>query len=390
MTAGNRRSGGGIEPIMTPHDHATEIVTGKARNQIIEFGGLAVLDAMPSRSSWDLRESAAAALERLGAAVPPGLLPDEEHDAERLEAACADPGSVAWWLPLLSCTDEDFRYTDDHLAWLARRTRIEAITALVLGGGVDHLQAEDDAEEPVAAPATFPGPAGGPCSDEEVLPEAVQALVRRAADLPNLRALFVGEIDDGQRHLGVEIDVASLLDALPQLTDLAMCAEFGPRFRPCDHAGLRRLACYGTMPPDEVRGLAACGLPSLEHLEVWSTEDFGDSQDPEERSALGDLIQGATMPRLRHLGMRDFTFIDEQVGQLAESPLLPRLHTLDLSLSLLGDEGAQVLLDTPAFRDLTRLDLRRHAMTVGMAERVSETFTAAGVDIDTGHGRRKA
>lgn len=379
-----------IEAVMSPtRDHATEIATGRPRGQIIEFGGLAVLDALPSRSSWDLRENAAAALERLGVPVPPGLLPDERRDAERLGAALADPGSVAWWLPLVSCTDDEFRYAGDHLAWLAGRTRAEAITALVLGGGVDHLQAEDDAEEPVTEPDALPGPAEEECGDEDVLHEAVQALVRRAPDLPNLRALFLGEIDDGQRHLGIEADVASLLDAFPQLTDLALAAEAGLRFRPRDHTGLRRLACYGAMFPDDVRGLAACGLPNLEHLEVWSTEDFGDSQDPDEKSALGDLIQGTTMPGLRHLGMRAFTFIDEQVGQLAESPLLPRLHSLDLSLSLLTDEGARVLLDTPAFRDLTRLDLRCHTMTVGTAERVHETFTAAGVNIDTSHGRRK-
>jgi hypothetical protein len=42
-----------------------EVVTNFPRNQIIEYGGLPVLDTMPSRTSWDLRERAAAAFRGL-------------------------------------------------------------------------------------------------------------------------------------------------------------------------------------------------------------------------------------------------------------------------------------------------------------------------------------
>ncbi|MFI0351136.1 hypothetical protein [Actinomadura sp. 9N407] len=373
---------------------AAEIVISSfPRNQIVEFGGLPVLDALPSRGSWDLREGAAAALERMDAPVPPGLVPDEQDDAERLAVALADPGAVAWWLPLVSWGD-GFRHTGDHLRWLAERTRGEAISALVIGGTFDHGRVESDAQEPVGTPRPqiFVTPIGGdPYVDDDAvaLSQAVEMLARRAADFPNLRALFVGEIDDDQVFSGDEVDVAVLLEAFPRLEELDMCAQLALRFRVPGHTALRRLALHGVLEVDEIERIAACRLPALEHLELWWSEDFSDAQDPGERSALDELFGGGTMPRLRHLGLREFTFIDQVVEQLATSQVLPRLHSLDLSRSLLTDKGAQVLLNSAGFRGLQRLELGYHFMSEEMVERITQAFTAAGVEIGTGHGRRR-
>ncbi|MEV5826509.1 hypothetical protein AB0L25_13120 [Spirillospora sp. NPDC052242] len=372
-----------------------EIVhTGYPRNQIVEFGGLPVVDALPSRGSWDLRERAAEALARLGAPVPDVLEPDAERDAARLRAALADPGSVAWWLPLISRTDDRFAYTDDHLRELARRVKGEEVTALVLGGTLDIGQIEDYEEEPIDAAGpplfTVPPPDGSDeQGDDEVLAIAVEAMARRAGDFPNLRALYIGEIDDDQRCTCNGVDTALLLGALPNLSEFVMCSLFGLRFQVPEHTGLRRLALQGPMFPDDVLGLAACRLPALEHLDLWSSEDFSDAQDPDERAALDALFHSDTMPRLRHLGLREFTFVDDMVEQLAASPLVPRLESLDLSRSALTDKGAQALLDHEAFRGLARLDLRRHYLTDEMTERVRRAFTEAGVDVDLRHGMRR-
>ncbi|XRQ06775.1 hypothetical protein ACN3XK_61280 [Actinomadura welshii] len=364
------------------------IIASLPRNQVVEFGGLPVLDVVPTQSSRNLRQDAAKALGRLGAPVPPHLEPDEERDAARLAAALDAPGSLAWWLPLVSWEEDGFRYVDDHLDSLLRQVPGEAVTALVIGGTVDHLQAEDDGEEPVAARGsrTFHAPArDDPYGDEEVLSEAVQALARRAADLPNLRALFVGEVDTGQQHHGDDVDVTALLEAFPRLEELTACAFLALRVRAADHTGLRRLTLQGAMWEDEVITLASCALPALEHLELWSQEQMSDEQDPAEREAFGLLFGSETMPSLRHLGLREFTFIDELVEELAASPLLPRLRTLDLSHSTVTDKGARTLVSAEGFRGLTHLDVRRHYMSAETAETVRRTFTAAGVSIDVGH-----
>ncbi|MFV2175762.1 hypothetical protein ACFHW2_09870 [Actinomadura sp. LOL_016] len=368
------------------------VVSNLPRNHLVEFGGLPVLDAVPSRGSWDLRENAAEVLERLGAPVPDGLVPDEEADAARLRAALADPGSVAWWLPLVSWADGGFRHADDHLRELAGK-RGGDVTALVLGGTFDHWRVEDDARKPIteARPQLFVGPAGDPYvrDDNVVLADAVEALTRRAGDFPNLRALFVGEIDDSQRFACAEVDAGPLLEALPGLAEAVLCAQFALRFRLPEHAALRRLTFHGVLLEDEIRGVAACRLPALEHLEMWSSEEFSDAQDPGERAAFDALFHSDTMPRLRHLGLREFTFVDDMLEQLAGSPLPPRLESLDLSRSALTDAGARVLLDSAAFRGLARLDLRRHYLTDEMAERVRAAFTEAGVDVDVRHGMRR-
>lgn len=368
------------------------VVTDSPRNHIVEFGGLPVVDAMPSRGSWDLRENAAEALRRLGAPVPDVLEPDVGRDAERLRAALADPGSVAWWLPLISWTDGAFRHADDHLRELAE-TRGEDVAALVLGGTFDHWRVEEDARKPITTPRpqVWLGPPGDPYvrDDDVVLADAVAALTRRAGDFPNLRALFVGEIDDAQRFACAQVDVAPLLEALPELTEFTTCVASALRFRLPEHAGLRRLTFHGLLLEDEIRGLAACRLPALEHLELWSSEDFSEAQDPGEREALDALFRGGAMPALRHLGLREFTFVDDMVEQLAASPLLPRLESLDLSRSALTDKGARALLDHDAFRGLARLDLRHHYLTDEAAERVRRAFTGAGVEVDVRHGRRR-
>ncbi|OLT33238.1 hypothetical protein BJF79_08145 [Actinomadura sp. CNU-125] len=320
------------------------------------------------------------------------LVPAVETDAARLRAALREPGSVAWWLPLVSWTDDGFRHADDHLRDLVERVDGADVTALVLGGTFDHARVETDAARPIttARPQIFVGPAGDPYvqDDNVVLPDAVEALTRRAADFPNLRALFVGEIDDSQIFACAEVDAAPLLEALPGLTEFVVCLQYALRFRLPEHAGLRRLEFHGVLLPDEVEGVAACRLPALERLEMWSSEDFGDEQLPEERDAFDVLFHSDTMPRLRHLGLREFTFVGEMLAQLAASPLLARLESLDVSRGVLTDEGARVLLEDAGFRGLARLDLRHHYMSAGMAERVRATLAEAGVDVDVSDGRR--
>ncbi|QFG23395.1 hypothetical protein [Actinomadura sp. WMMB 499] len=372
----------------------TEIVVSDfPRNHIVEFGGLPVLDAVPSRGSRDLRENAAEVLERRGEPVPAALVPGEGPDAARLRAALDDPGSVAWWLPLVSWEDGGFRYAGDHLRELARRVDGADVVALVLGGTVDHRRVEDDAGRPVAEarPQVFVDPPGNPYIDDDaaVLSGAVEAMTELAGEFPNLRALFVGEIDDAQIHLASGVDVTPLLAALPGLTEFEMCAEGGPEIGIRGHDGLRRLALNGAVHTDALHRLAACRMPALERLELWSSEEFSDAQDPDERAAFDALFHGDAHPRLRHLGLRDFTFVDAMVGQLAGSPLPSRLEGLDLSRGALTDPGARILLDAGAFRGLARLDLRYHYMTDEMAERVRAAFTGAGVEVDVRHGRRR-
>ncbi|WP_116243919.1 hypothetical protein [Nocardiopsis sp. FIRDI 009] len=308
-----------------------EIVPGYfPRNHVVEFGGLPVAVFAPGDHEYEgshheeVHEFVVRWLEDRGLPVPRHLLP--EGAAALRAAGLADPGSVAWWVAVSE--------VDDIPAWLEYFTETvdtTAVTALVVGGAVEGDEAED----------------------------IVLALIHHSERFPELRSLFVGEIDDG-RTTTHEAEIAPLFAALPGLTDLRCCVSDDLEFGRVEHAALRRLVIHSTaLSPRVVEDVAASDLPALEHLEMWSGERFADAQHEWEAEAFERLAHSTTLPALRHLGLRDFTFMDEIVALLARGPLVRGLDSLDLSRSFLTDTGARLLLGDPAFHGLRRLDLRR-------------------------------
>lgn len=130
-------------------------------------------------------------------------------------------------------------------------------------------------------------------------------------------------------------------------------------------------------------------LPNLRHFEVWTggfTGDnmksvlgakwpkletlllrFGGSEDYGGTCTLDDvlpLLDGKTIPNVKHLALANSPFIDALLPHLATAPFLKQLTHLDLSLGEMTDVGAKVIVDNAAaFKHLTGLDVHRNYLT---------------------------
>jgi hypothetical protein len=225
--------------------------------------------------------------------------------------------------------------------------------------------------------------------------EAIDALVAVRDRLPALRALFLGDITDKECHLAriSQTDVTPLPAAFPALEEFGVRAGWGMSlgrelrldFPALRHAALRRLTVQSAgMPAAAVRGIAASGLPALEHLELWLGDaEFGADH---EVADLAPILSGARLPRLRHLALRNSRMQDEVAAAVASAPLVPRLEVLDLSWGALTDDGAAALLDGQPLTHLKKLDLHFNFLGEAMRRRVHQALEPAGVEVDTDPG----
>lgn len=202
--------------------------------------------------------------------------------------------------------------------------------------------------------------------------EMLEVLIAHAPQLPNLKALFVGDITYEECEISwiIQADYTALLAAFPQLEALRIRGSNQLQLPATTHAHLREwtIECGG-LPKSVLQSLAASQFPALEHLELWlGTDDYGwDAELADVEAAVTAL----RTPHLRYLGLRDAQIADEVAQWLStQQDWLPQLHTLDLSLGILTDRGAEALLQIPALAGLSRVDLSHHYVRPEWQERL--------------------
>jgi hypothetical protein len=191
--------------------------------------------------------------------------------------------------------------------------------------------------------------------------DVVEALTANRKRMPNLRALFFGEItfDECEISWIGHGDISALLPAFPKLEEFRIRGVGGLTFGRLKHGKLRSFAVEsGGLPAQLLQEVWEAELPKLERLELWlGTENYGGIADP---APLGPLLSGKRFRKLKYLGLRNSGIADAVARAVAEAPILARLQELDLSLGSLGEAGAEALLKSPAVRKLKKLDLHHH------------------------------
>lgn len=263
-----------------------------------------------------------------------------------------DPSAVAWRVDADYFDEEDV--FAERFAGFLRAVDPAAVTALIVG---QWGSAHED----------------GP---------PVDLLVEAAPRLPNLEALFLGEMVSEECEISwiIQGDVTPLLRAWPGLATLQVRGGTGLVLEPVRHETLRTLGFEsGGLSDDVVRAVAACDLPALTHLELWlGTGDYGATYHPDD---LAPILAGDRLPALRHLGLRNAELADRVAAAVAAAPVVKRLEVLDLSMGVLSDAGAQALLDGQPLTHLRRLVLAHHYLSEAMAARLVETLPGVAVDV---------
>jgi hypothetical protein len=202
--------------------------------------------------------------------------------------------------------------------------------------------------------------------------DIVEALVAARERLPNLKALFIGDIISEECEISwiVQSDVSPIFSAYPQLEYFRIRGANSLRFGGLQHARLKSLIVEsGGLSGETLRDVMSAQLPALEHLELWLGESgYGWSGELDD---LAPLFAGALFPNLRYLGLRDSEIADEIAAAIADAPILQRIRVLDLSLGTLTDVGGEALLYSPFLTRLEKLDLHRHYLSPQMIYRLT-------------------
>ncbi|MFD3731939.1 STM4015 family protein [Streptomyces sp. NPDC058632] len=211
----------------------------------------------------------------------------------------------------------------------------------------------------------------------------IQALLAARDRLPALRSVFLGDITFEECEISWinQTDVTPLLAGFPALEEFGVRGGQGLGFPALRHEALRSLTMEtGGLPVEVVRGVGASELPALEHLDLWlGTSWYGADS---EAADLEPILSGDRFPRLRHLALRNSEIQDEVAAAVASAPVVARLEVLDLSMGTLSDDGAVALLGGQPLTHLKKLDLHHNYLSEPLRQRLSETFAAAGVEVD--------
>lgn len=216
----------------------------------------------------------------------------------------------------------------------------------------------------------------------EEISEVVEALCSARERLPNLTALFLGDITSEENEISwiQQGDISPLFEAYPALEHFRVRGGNGLSLGTMQLEHLKSLIVEtGGLPVNVVHEVLRSHLPALEHLELWTGSRWYGADSTIEDFA--PLFSGELFPNLRYLGLRDSELSDAIAIALSQSPLLERLRALDLSLGTLGDEGAAALLACPAVRKLEKLDIHFHYCSDEMIFQLRE-LRKLGVELE--------
>lgn len=233
-------------------------------------------------------------------------------------------------------TDESLA---DRLEYLLDEPGIEAIQALVIGSWCG----EDSDTDPS---------------------NIIWRLNSRASALPDLRALFMGDITSDENEMSwiQQADFSDFWAAYPKLEEFGSRGASGLELGPVSHSNLRKIAIEtGGMPSALLQEALDMKTPALEHFEVWlGSNQYGNTT---EVGQFSELLAGKLFPNLRVMALRNCDYADDLAEAVATAPILGQLDVLDLSKGTLTDRGAKALIAGGMLSKPARVVISHHFVT---------------------------
>ncbi len=169
-------------------------------------------------------------------------------------------------------------------------------------------------------------------------------------------------------------DLAGLFAPFTRLELLHLKSGAGGTLGELDLPRLRTLIREsGGLAASEITAITTASWPKLRHLEIWfgSPNYGGDSTVASIRS----ILDAKNVPRLRHLGIVNCTWVEDAIDALAHSKILPQLHSLDLSKGILARRGVALFREhAAAFRHLASIDLTHNLLASEEAEQIRDVL----------------
>jgi len=250
--------------------------------------------------------------------------------------------------PRVRCRYDDPATLADHIDALLAEPGANAIRALILGMWTENGEAID------ATPR-----------------EAIELLVASKHKLPDLEALFVGDIIGEENEISwiQNGDMSPIWSAFPNLREFGVRGGNGLRLGKINHSLLNTLIIQtGGLPAAVAREALEANAP-IEHFELWfGDEGYGLTT---QISDLNDLFEGKLFPNLKTLALRNCDFADEIAARLAQSAILPRIEHLDLSMGTFRDPGAEALIGSGGIAHLKSLDISHHYVSPELCGRLA-------------------
>jgi len=207
-----------------------------------------------------------------------------------------------------------------------------------------------------------------------------QLLLEAAPRLPNLKALFFGDIIREEDEISWirQCDITPLLEAYPGLERLDVRGGMGLELSAFASTTLKvlRIETAG-LGAAVIRAIGASDLPNLRTLDLWlGIEERGGNVTAAD---LAGILGGERLPALSRLGLMNSDVQDELCAAVATAPVVARLSELALSLGALTDDGAEALLSGQPLTHLVELDLRHHYLTAPMLARLRAALSPVKV-----------
>lgn len=205
-------------------------------------------------------------------------------------------------------------------------------------------------------------------------------LVDASKQLSNLKALFIGDIDEDRyrkSRRGLS-DISLILESYPNLELLQVrgfCYELECSIL-C-HENLKTLIVETSVINDmAIYQICSLNLPALEYFELWLGRGYEQNIN-NTIDTLKPILFSESFPKLSYLGLRSSDYADEIASAVAESffmaenPIIDHLAVLDLSMGNLTDSGLQNLLDQPEINQLHTLNISNNCVSLEMINNLS-------------------
>ncbi len=223
----------------------------------------------------------------------------------------------------------------------------------------------------------------------------VDILVSARDKLKNLKAIFIGDIDNSEcDSCSITLNrISQVLVAYPNLEILKIrCCEYDEpdnlAFEPIYHNKLKALIIESDeLHPKVINEICALELPTLEYLELWLGEETDHFEDLPLKPVM-PIVSGQCFPKLKYLGLRHSNDSDYIALALIDSPLIEQLIELDISMGNLKDDGAEFLLSCPAVRQLDTLNISLNYLSNDMVARLNQLDIEVICDDFTYRGER--